>query len=90
VIARPGGWPIPTSLRIQQMLDGAGSRLQKAQTKLTKAKKELAAHKDVMKRSRYTAEGYKKATAKLHALEKKVAVAQKEVDKARMLAFNLG
>ncbi len=85
-----GGFPLPTSMRVGDMLDKATARLKASRSKLAKAKKDLTAHKEMMKRSRFTPEGYKKATTKLHALEKHVAALQKQVAKDLMLATSIG
>lgn len=59
---------------------GFGKRLAAAKADLSAAKAALAAHQDVMARSRYTPEGLAAAQLKLAALERRVDVAQRQVD----------
>ena len=54
------------------------ARLATLDTKIAAKTKELTAHKEVMMRSRYTAEGLKVATAKLKTLERELGALQKE------------
>ncbi len=54
------------------------TRLATLDKKIDSKSKELQAHKDVMARSRYTAEGLKVATAKLKTLEKELSALKTE------------
>jgi hypothetical protein len=80
------GRPLPTNLRIHNMLKRASTNVQTKRKALAAAKKELKAHKDMMAASRFTPEGLKKAMQKLKALEKKVEVATTELQKAIKLS----
>ena len=84
------GRRLPTSLAIHTMLKKASTNVQTKRKTLAAAKKELKAHKDMMVVSRFTPEGLKKAMKKLNALEKKVEVATKELQKAIKLSRTIG